>query len=99
VPTPEVWFYEPGRERPYGYIDLLQPGVAFIRHGMDFVETRSTMAHEVAHLAGTDEREARRYEADRRRGAWLAPIRAKPAEPTADEWAMHAAQLRARSGR
>jgi hypothetical protein len=98
VPAPQIRFYEPGPERPYGYVDLLQPGVVFIRHGMDLAETRSTIAHEVSHLAGANEREARRYEASRRRGAWWArPPR--PAEPTADDWFMHAAWLRARRER
>jgi hypothetical protein len=32
-------------------------------------------------------------------GAWWAPTPQQPTEPTADEWAVHAAQLRARAGR
>ena len=51
--------------------------------GMGLADTRMTIAHEIAHLAGATEREARRYEVDRSRGAWWAPTRPKPAEPTA----------------
>jgi hypothetical protein len=69
VPTPEVRFYEPGPRRPYGYVDLLQPGVVFIRHGMGLADTRTRIAHEVSHLAGATEREARRHEAARSHGA------------------------------
>jgi hypothetical protein len=69
-----------------------------IRHGRGLAGTTSTLAHEIAHLAVTDEREARRYEANRRRGAWWATPR-KPAEPTAEDWALHAAVLRGRRHR
>jgi hypothetical protein len=58
-------------------------------------ETRSTIAHEVAHLAGASERGARGYEADRRRGAWWATPR-EPAEATAEDWVVHAVELRGR---
>jgi hypothetical protein len=49
-------------------------------------------APQISHLAGADERDARRYQATRRRGAWWA-TRRELVEPTADEWAMHGAQL------
>jgi hypothetical protein len=52
--------------------------------GVGLSETRSPIAHEVTHLAGARERGARRYEADRRRGAWWA-TRPELAEPTADD--------------
>jgi hypothetical protein len=44
-------------------------------------------APQISHLAGADERDARRYQATRRRGAWWA-TRRELVEPTADEWAM-----------
>jgi hypothetical protein len=60
-------------------------GVVFTRAGMDRAESRSTIAHEVWHLAvGPEERGARRYEAQRRRGAWWAPPPPEPVEPTAE---------------
>jgi hypothetical protein len=96
IRPPKVKFRAPTSVR-CGYVDLKIP--VFIRAGMDHSETRSTIAHEIARLAGADECAARRYEATRRRGAWWAPTPHQPAEPTADEWAIHAAQLRARAGR
>jgi hypothetical protein len=98
IPAPEVRFYRAPTSIRCGYVDLAMPTVVFVRAGMDLSETRSTIAHEVSHLAGATEREARRYEAGRRRGAWWAPTRPRPAEPTAEDWAMHAARLRARRG-
>jgi hypothetical protein len=94
IRPPKVKFYRAPPSVRCGYVDLKIPGVVFVLAGMDDSETRSTIAHEVAHLGGGTESEARRYEATRRRGAWWAMPR-QPAEPTADEWAMHAARLRA----
>jgi hypothetical protein len=95
ISAPQVWFFD-AATRVHGYVKSSLPGGVFIRADMGLAETRSTIAHECAHVAGADEREARRYEADRRRGAWWAPAPPKRAAPTADDWAMHAARLRAR---
>jgi hypothetical protein len=60
--------------------------VAVITDGQtppDIGDPRSSAAW-TAHLAGADEREARRYEANRRRGAW-GQQHAKPVVPTAEE--------------
>jgi hypothetical protein len=95
ISVPQVRFFD-AATRIHGYVKSSLPGGVFIRADMGLAETRSTIAHECAHVAGADEREARRYEADRRRGAWWAPAPPKRAAPTADDWAMHAARLRAR---
>jgi hypothetical protein len=95
VSTPTVKFYRAPTTACFGFT-YLGSDTVFIRSGMSLEQTRSTIAHEVWHLAiRPGERGARRYEANRRRGAWWATPR-EPVEPTADEWAMHAAELRAR---
>jgi hypothetical protein len=70
IRAPNVRFYRAPTSVRCGYVDLKIPGVVFFRAGMDLSETRSTIAHEIAHLAGADERAARRYEQpdDRERG-------------------------------
>jgi hypothetical protein len=95
VPTPEVRFYVAPPKVRSGYVFDKSPGVVFVRHAMGLSETRSTIAQEVAHLAGGIDREARRDEASRRRGTWWA-TRRQPAEMTAEEWAIQAAELRGR---
>jgi hypothetical protein len=73
------------------------PGVVLLRNCMGLAETRSTIADEVAHLAGASEREAAATRPSGV-GAWWATPR-EPAEPTAGDCAIHAAEQRVRRER
>jgi hypothetical protein len=82
--TPEVRFYNAPPNVRCGYVSRSVPGVVFVRHGMSLSDTRRTIAHECAHLAGADEPAARWYERDRSRDSWwYRPPERR--EPTADE--------------
>jgi hypothetical protein len=59
------------------------PGVVLLRNCMGLAATRSTIADEVAHLAGASEREAAATRPSGV-GAWWATPR-EPAEPTAGD--------------
>jgi hypothetical protein len=73
------------------------PGVVLLRNCMGLAETWSTIADEVAHLAGASEREAAATRPSGV-GAWWATAR-EPAEPTAGDCAIRAAEQRVRRER